>query len=246
MLSVVKNTRESAIGRGIYDATEAVRLINFQRNDNLLDKSSPNRKIGTPTIRRWLQGYNKKSKFIPPLWKPDYINDGSEIEVSFRDLIELRFIKSFKDAGVSFQTIRVCFQNAMDIVGSDRPFSNPKFRTDGKTIFERITEGVHEGAMTDLKTRQTVFKKMFDPSLKDLEFEGDELVRWWPLGQSSKLVVDPAKAFGRPVILGYGVTAEALANAVKVEGSIEAVAHLYEVPTSVVSDSIDFHERLAA
>jgi uncharacterized protein (DUF433 family)/DNA-binding transcriptional MerR regulator len=240
MLNSHKMQRVSAIGRGVYDASETLRLVNFQRDE------TTRRKVDVQTIRRWIEGYTNNTQFIPPLWKPDYINEGSELEVSFRDLIELRFIKAFRNAGVTLQTIRVCVQEAVSAVGNDRPFSTHKFRTDGKTIFEHITVGVHEGEMTDLKTRQSVFRRMIEPSLKDLEFEGDQLVRWRPLGPKSVLVVDPAKAFGRPVILGFGVTAEALALAVEVEGSFEAVARLYEVPVSAVRDSIALHERLAA
>jgi uncharacterized protein (DUF433 family) len=240
MLVAAKKSAESALGRGFYGASEAVRLINFQKND------SARRKIGIPTMRRWIMGYKVQSQIIPPLWQPDYNNHGPELEISFRDLVELRFIKTFRDAGVSLQTIRICVDRAIDLVGSERPFSTSKFRTDGKTIFELATSEVFEGSMTDLKTRQNVFKTMIEPSLKDLEFEGDALVRWRPLGQASKLVIDPAKAFGRPVILGFGVTAEVLANAVLIEGSNEAVARLYEVPISAVRDSIMLQQRLAA
>ncbi|MGL4636322.1 MAG: hypothetical protein ACRCWF_10095 [Beijerinckiaceae bacterium] len=240
MLVLAKKNPVSALGRGVYGAAEAVRLINFQKND------TARRKIGIPTIRRWIGVNNGASQKNSPLWQPDYKNQGPELEVSFRDLIELRFIKAFRDAGVSLQTIRACIDGAVELVGSERPFSTAKFRTDGKTIFEQATSKVHEGSMTDLRTRQNVFRTMIEPSLKDLEFEGDELVRWRPLGKGSNLVVDPAKAFGRPVILGFGVTAETLANAVPVEGSKEAVARLYEVPISAVRDAITLQQRLAA
>jgi uncharacterized protein (DUF433 family) len=87
---------------------------------------------------------------------------------------------------------------------------------------------------------------MIEPSLKDLEFDGDELKRWRPLGSGSLIAVDPAKAFGRPIVLGYGITTDALSRAVVVEGSNASVARLYEVPISVVRDAVDLEERLAA
>jgi hypothetical protein len=59
----------------------------------------------------------------------------SALEVSFRDLIELRFVKAFRDAGLSLQTIRECFGRAIEAVRDERPFSTLRFRTDGKTIF---------------------------------------------------------------------------------------------------------------
>jgi len=53
--------------------------------------------------------------------------------------------RAFRDAGLSLQTIRECFGRAVDVVHDARPFSTRRFRTDGKTIFFEITDGVREG-----------------------------------------------------------------------------------------------------
>jgi uncharacterized protein (DUF433 family)/DNA-binding transcriptional MerR regulator len=240
MLDRAWKQREALFGRGFYGATESVRLINFHRRE------VGSQKVGPQTIRRWIEGYAAGGKSFPPLWRADYQNRDHQLELSFRDVIELRFVKAFRDAGVSLQTIRACVERAKNQIDDARPFSTLKFRTDGRTIFQLITSDVNEGEMTDLRTRQNVFRTMIEPSLKDLEFDGDELKRWRPLGQSSKVAVDPAKAFGRPIVLGHGVTTEALASAVPVEGSQQAVARLYEVPLSVVRDAVTMQERLAA
>jgi uncharacterized protein (DUF433 family) len=169
-----------------------------------------------------------------------------QLELSFRDVIELRFIKAFRDAGVSLQTIRSCIDRARNEIDDARPFSTLKFRTDGRTIFQLITSEVREGEMTDLRTRQNVFRTMIEPSLKDLEFDGDELKRWRPLGAASKVAVDPQIAFGKPILLGLGVTTEALALAAQVEASERDVARLYEVPLAAVRDAVFLHRRLNA
>jgi len=62
--------------------------------------------------------------------------------LSFRDLIELRFVKTFRDLGVGLTTIRDCYRRAVDEIHDDRPFSTQRFRTDGKTIFLEITEKI--------------------------------------------------------------------------------------------------------
>ncbi len=240
MLETVRNQQRDLLGLGFYGAMEGVRLINFQR------QPKDYRKVGPGTVRRWLEGYKSGGKTHEPLWTADFKNPRGELELSFRDLIELRFIKAFRDAGVSLQAIRTCLERARQEVGQQRPFSTLKFRTDGKTIFSLITADIREGSMTDLRSRQNVFRTMIEPSLKDLEFDADELKRWRPLGMKSSIAVDPAKAFGRPVALGYGVTTDALRRAAIVEGSEASVARLYEVPVSVVRDAVDFEEQLAA
>jgi uncharacterized protein (DUF433 family) len=234
------------LGRGVYGAAEALRLINFRRQY----EPSP-RSISRQTIARWLRGYDYSRKGVvhhsDPLWRPDYINDDDTIELSFRDLIELRFVKAFRDVGLSLPTIRECFMRAVEAVNDQRPFSTRKFRTDGRTIFLEITYGISEGELLDLKRRQLAFRRVLAPTLHDLEFDAEIVARWYPLGTSRKtIVVDPTRAFGRPIVSEGGVPTEVLSRAVEIEGTPERVARLYEVPPSAIRDAVSFQQRLAA
>jgi uncharacterized protein (DUF433 family) len=68
-----------------------------------------------------------------------------------------------------------------------------------------------------------------------------------PLGVSCKsVVVDPARVFGRPIVVEGGVPTEVLADAVRAEGSPARVAKLYEVPLAAVQDALTFERQLAA
>jgi uncharacterized protein (DUF433 family)/DNA-binding transcriptional MerR regulator len=237
-----------ALGRGAYGAAEALRLINFQRRGAISRGIEP-RAVARNTVARWLYGYRQGTTHSEPLWEPDYIatDEDHVLEVSFRDLIELRFVKTFRDVGLSLQTIRECFDRAVEAVEDPRPFSTSRFRTDGKTIFLEITDKVHEGKLLDLKRRQNAFHRIVEPSLHDLEFDADVLARWYPLGASHKsVVVDPQRAFGRPIVSEGGVPTETIARAVQVEGSAERVAKLYELPIPAVRAAIDFQHQLAA
>ena len=237
----IDDTRiDYALGRGAYGASEALRLINFQRIP-----AKGLRKVARQTIVRWLCGY----EYGDALWTPDFspIEGDDAFDVSFRDLIELRFVKTFRDAGLSLQTFRECFGRAVDVVHDARPFSTRRFRTDGKTIFFEITDGVREGELVDLRQRQSVFHRIVEPSLHDLEFDADVLARWFPLGISRKsIVIDPSRAFGRPVVSDGGVPTQTIFLAVQVEGSPERVAKLYELPLGAVRDAVSFEKQLAA
>ncbi|QOZ09560.1 hypothetical protein XH96_19990 [Bradyrhizobium sp. CCBAU 51765] len=168
------------------------------------------------------------------------------MELSFRDLIELRFVKAFRDIGIGLPTIRACYERAAEEVKDDRPFSTQRFRTDGKTIFLEITEGLDEPKLVDLRHRQNVFRTIVEPSLKDLEFDASAVSRWFPLGiQRRSIVIDPARAFGRP-ISSTGVPTEVLARAVGLEGSTKKVAFLYNVSVTEVRDAVSFERKLVA
>jgi uncharacterized protein (DUF433 family) len=233
-----------ALGRGAYSAVESLRLLNFNRAG-----LPPARRVSRQTVARWLRGYHHgedSAHHSEPLWTPDYRNHDDQIELSFRDLIELRFVKTFRDLGVGLATIRDCYRRAVDEVNDDRPFSTQRFRTDGKTIFLDITEKDHDGRTIDLKKRQQVFRTCIEPSLRDLEFDASTVARWYPLGADRKSVlIDPARSFGRPIV-GGGVPTEIIAEAVKIEGSIEAVVSLYELSKAEIRQAIKFEQRLAA
>jgi uncharacterized protein (DUF433 family) len=233
-----------ALSRGAYSAAEGLRLLNFSRGP------APARHVSRNTVARWLRGYDFKTDegggHSEPLWQPDYSNDDDLIELSFRDLIELRFVKAFRDIGLALPTIRECYQRAAEEVHDERPFSTQKFRTDGKTIFLEITEGIQEAKLVDLRRRQNVFRTIVEPSLKDLEFDASAVARWFPLGTARKsVVVDPTRAFGRP-IAASGIPTEVLSRAVAVEGSVAKVVRLYDVTSDEVKSAMAFERKLAA
>ena len=225
-------TEPDAFGRGSYGAVESLRLLNFNRPG-----LPPARRVSRQTVARWLRGYHHgddRARYSEPLWQPDYHNDDDQIELSFRDL------------GVGLTTIRDCYRRAVDEVKDQRPFSTQEFRTDGKTIFLDITERDHDGRMIDLKKRQQVFRTFIEPSLRDLEFDASTVARWYPLGADRKSVlIDPTRSFGRPIVSG-GVPTEIIAEAIELEGSIEAVASLYELSKAEIRQAIRFEQRLAA
>jgi uncharacterized protein (DUF433 family)/DNA-binding transcriptional MerR regulator len=246
MAAMIKLSDTKILGKGVYGVSEGVRLLNFQRENTIYAKM-----VSQKTVSRWLTGYEYSAqgemRHADPLWRPDFQNDDNQIEISFRDLIELRFVKTFRDIGLSLQTIRECFQRAVHETGNERPFSTQKFRTDGRVIFLEITNGVHEGQLIDLKRKQNVFRSIVAPSLHDLQFDAEEVSRWYPLGaHKPSIVIDPARAFGRPMVSDGSVPTETLAQAVIVEGSIEKVSRLYEVPISAVRDALTFEHKLAA
>jgi len=86
----------------------ALQLINFQK----ANQASGRRKIARQTVARWLYGYEHGEA----LWRPDFLPTDNEasLEVSFRDLIELRCLsKPFALRRLSLQTIRECFGRAV-------------------------------------------------------------------------------------------------------------------------------------
>lgn len=222
------------LGIGYYTANEAARLL----------------KIPVLNVNRWLRGYDYKyrgaSYHSEPLWTPELPSYDNKIEMSFRDLIELRFVESFLRAGLGLKTIRHCLDLARDSVNDVRPFSTQKFRTDGRTIFLDTIRKSGESELLDLKKQQYVIKQVIERSFKDLDIEANAVARWRPFKGKESIVIDPKRAFGQPIAANYGVPTQVLAEAVSVERSVARVARIFEVPPAVVKDAVSFEEFLLA
>lgn len=221
------------LGIGFYSLNDAARLLGIPRRN----------------IRRWLSGYafelNGQRREMPPLWTLELPEIDGRIELGFRDLIELRFVRAFLEVGLDLHTIRNCLDYAREYVDSERPFSTRRFKTDGRTIFLESLER-SEGNLLDLKKHQYAFKNVVERSFRDLDIEDDAVARWRPYHGRATIVVDPARAFGQPIAAKSGVPTVALADAVKAEGSIARVAKLFEVAVAVVRDAVAFEGELLA
>jgi uncharacterized protein (DUF433 family) len=227
-------SKESAVplGIGYYTVAEAARLL-----------ETPPR-----NINRWLGGYSYrkdgKTNAMPRLWIPQLPEADGHIELGFRDLIELRFVRAFIKAGLGLQTIRRCLDYARECVDDPRPFSTRRFQTDGRTIFLDTARKSGENELLDLKQHQYVLGKVIESSFKDLDIDNATVARWRPFNGKTSIVIDPSRSFGQPIASRSGVPTICLADAVAAEGSVERVARLYYVSVSVVRDAVGFEKRL--
>lgn len=201
-------------------------------------------------VRRWLRGYahgaGKEETWSPPLWRPQLPEIGGILHLGFRDLVELRTIDAFRRAGLSLQQLRRAYQTAQKIVGEERPFSSARFKTDGKKLYLQIVRGTGEPDLIDLLSRQHNFNTVVDPSLKHFEYDEMEAVRWWPAAGRKLVVIDPKRAFGRPIVASTGVSTNAVSDAYALEQSYSRVANDFGISEKEVRAAVDFERALAA
>ena len=229
-------TNYPLIGVGLYTVPEASRLTGV----------SPAR------IRRWIKGYTYKvgesTRESNPVWRTQLPIIDDTVALGFQDLMEVRFIDAFREHGVSWGRIRLAAQRAQSLFKYDHPFSMRRFQTDGRTIFAEIADGSREMALLDLIKSQYAFKRVVSPSLvAGLEFSSnDSVVRWWPMGKSSSIVLDPQRGFGQPIDSKFGVPTVNLSNAYLAEKSYDKVARWYDVSEKAVRDAVKYERKLAA
>lgn len=222
------------VGVGLYSLPEAAALTG----------------VSAPAISRWVFGYTsrKEGERIEhlPVWTSQLAGHEQKA-LGFLDLLEVRFVAAFKQHGVSLQAIRTASRYARECFNSPHPFACREFKTDGRTIFAEVIEKeeVEDHALIDLVKRQYAFKEVITPSLyRGIEYgEQGTPLSWHPNG-NKHVILDPQRAFGRPIDEASGIPTEVLYSAYQAEEDIGLVARLYEVEPKTVKAAVAFEQGL--
>lgn len=226
------------IGTGIYPLNQAARLVGAEPR----------------ALRRWLRGYSRQHNGehvrSEPLWTTQLKDEGlTEDVIGFRDLLEARMVTAFVRHGVDLRVIRATIDTASQLFSTGYPLTQQRFLTDGKRIFmEAIETATGEAKMIDVVKKQFVFSDIIKPSLyAGIEYGVDGAVRWFPFGKRKTIVLDPALQFGTPVLVHAGIPTDTIyASYLAEAGDTSMVARVFNITPKMVSDAIEFEERLAA
>lgn len=227
---------EKYIGQGIYTVPEVSRLT-----------GAP-----SPNIYNWLfggsvSGYQKGIPHRKPALAHQFDLMNHIANVSFKDLIQIRFVHFFREQGVSLQTIRNASQNACTLLSTTHPFCSAEFKTDGINLLAEVIEKNGESSLIELKNLQHVFKDVISPFLTTLEYDNESVSRWWHKDGDGHVIIDPMRNFGRPSLETEGCPTEAIYEAYLAnDKSVEIVSDWYEIPTEAVFHAVQFEEKLAA
>ncbi len=206
-------------------------------------------RVSIGRIRRWLKGYDFRSgerlRHSDAVWQGELRPIENKLALSFRDLLELRFVDAFIRVGVSWRTMRRAHGKAQAQLKTTHSFCSNRIFTDGRRILLRQGEEDSDHILIDLVNNQAEFARIVEPFRKELQFSGSDIV-WWPLGKERQIILDPKRNFGQPSAARSGVPTTVLARSVKTNGSVEAVSHWFEVSEGEVRDAVEFEMRLAA
>ena len=251
-------SRRSLLGIGLYPVAQATRLVRVHLRIEYGDEAGlPSR----DSIRRWAKGYGSEraegGPMRPPVVRSSLAEAGLPDILTFADLVELHFVAIFRRHGVSMPTIRRAAERAAQRFGTPHPFAVRRFSTDGKTIFAELREEAASGTprsfsrdtfLEDLKTSQGVFDDVVAPFIRKIvQWREDDAARLlWPLGRDRGIVLDPERAFGKPIHHASGVPTCALFEASKSGESPAEIAEWYGVEEDVVRRAVDYEKELEA
>jgi uncharacterized protein (DUF433 family) len=224
---------DSLLGLGIYSVPDAAHLTGIE----------------AATLHRWLRGYHyaRHGAKIPS----DRVIHGElptldrTFAMSFLDLQEARCLQEFRKRQIGWKRLRDVHEKARIALGTNHPFSTGQFKTVGREIMRDFADEHGDQVLLDIARDQTAFREFLQPYLRGLRFIGNFPALWFPLESSARVVIDPKRSFGRPVVSKRGVPTSVLARSYKVEKSYERVARWYEVDLPSVKDAVAYEKRLA-
>lgn len=234
MRGSTKANKPELLDVGLYTPTEVARILG----------------IHPSTIARWIEGYsfplaNHFRSKRPPVFVPALPRIQGRITVTFLDLVQLRVVRAFREAGVTLPRIRVAGQTAGDVFGTSHPLAHLRLSTDGRSVWSVIGRG---DGLVDLSSGgQTAFPELVASSLKEITYASETGLaeRWYAAGPGGGVVLDPSVAFGAPVTVDDHVPTRAIWDQSISEPNPERLANWFEIDVVRVHDALRFERRLA-
>jgi uncharacterized protein (DUF433 family) len=215
------------ISLGSYGIPEAARLAQVKQR----------------TVRGWITDSPADRKGF--LRANDFPSVSDRHALSFLDLIDLLVVGRFRDAGVSLQTVRRVYALLAERLQSPHPFCHRQLLTDGRSIFMSTVNQAGDRRLEEVLTGQHAMPKVLLPYLRQIEYAPDsQTAARWHIADG--VVLDPERAFGKPVIASEGTTTYVLAQAYRANGQdVDLVADLYNVAPVAVKQAVAFEAEYA-
>jgi uncharacterized protein (DUF433 family) len=201
------------------------------------------------TIRYWTLGAETRNPVIsiasknPPL-------------LSFMDLLECWVLASLRHKeGIPMPAIRAAVETLRKNYKSKHPLVESEFETDGVHLFVRDAIGLVNLSMHDQRVLEGIMKAYLKRIDRDIEgvarrlypFTRRSFLRESSLSDIPKIVmIDPAIAFGKPVLNGSGISTAVLAGRHRGGDSIQSLAREYGRKTSEIQEAIEWETPAAA
>lgn len=223
----------TTLSTGIYTIPDAARILGFS----------------LPKMRRWLKGSDaagsvEESPARYGINSMGIEGEGAQKHMDFLSLIEIYTVIRLRELKVSFPTIRRAWADLAQRLGVEHPFAAQSLFVDGAKL---LTE--NDNLYYELGTNgQIAIRKVLEPFLNKVDFETTTHIaeRLHPLGRESHVVVDPRRAFGRPIVSGTAVTTEALASLYRGGETSESLAQQFELSEMAIQDALKFEHCIAA
>jgi uncharacterized protein (DUF433 family)/transposase-like protein len=211
----------------------------------LYSMSDVDRHLGlrSGTARRWIDGYRRGSRMLPPVIRPEHTGEDA---VTWGEFVETRLLAGYRVRGVSLQRLRPAVVRLRAELGTDYPLaqSHPFLDVEGRELVRRVQD--ETGLERDLllvvvRSDQTVMSLPVSDFTRDAVYEAGVVRALKPGTDTPDVRIDPLRQSGSPVV--RSVPTAVLAEGFRAGETIEDLAELYELPELHIQQAIRFEMR---
>ncbi len=200
-------------------------------------------RVSSMTVRRWLYGYRTPDREVRSI-----LGEQEKAPlVSFLRLAEIVVAKSFRKNRMKMERIRDAHDFAQQELGVEFPFASMKLEPLGGHILHRFDEEQPGISLATLDTRlqQWTLPGLVIETLHTFDYELELAARWYPVGKTVPIVIDPRYSAGVPTIQDRRVTIQAIYKRFKAGYSTRFIASDLRVNRDIVEEAIRYADKVA-
>lgn len=199
------------------------------------------------TVRRWLYGYKSESARMRPVFGTKKRTKEASAEISFLQLAEIVVVGRFRHRRVTLERLRRAHQYARDFFDIEYPFASLKLKTDGAHVLGVFQEREPGASLLSLdQFGQWTLPGGVVKVLEAFDFEENLAARWFPIGRTVPIVIDPRYGAGRPTIPERRLTIETIYKRWRAGQTIKFIASDFKLLPSLVETTLQYAENYTA
>ncbi len=197
--------------------------------------------VATSTLRSWVVGRPFPAR-SGARWSQPVIRlpKGERRFLSFTNLVEVHVLAAMRRKhALKLEVIRKAVRYVHDALDVEHSLATERFKTNGVDLFvERLGKIVHAS-----REGQLGMKAVLAGSLARVEYDArGRAIRLFPLLRRAdapkSIVIDPRRAFGRPVIVGTAVPVADVRSRFDAGDSVEELARDFDVAPELIEDAL--------
>jgi uncharacterized protein (DUF433 family) len=204
--------------------------------------------ISESTLRSWLYGrlYRTRSGLVKRTKAIIQPADARNEILSFYNLVEAHVLLFQRQVyGIKLPAVRTAVEHVKKTLGLERPLIHQVFYTDGRDLF--IKELEEKVIINASRRGQLGIWQILNMYVERIDRDQDGLAaKLFPVRASQtngpRIVIDPKISFGRPVLVGTGITASVLWHRKRLGEDVDDISKDYGIDPRAVEEAISYYK----
>lgn len=211
----------TVLEREMYEVGEAARLLGLHAR----------------TLRNWLDGYSARGKLYRPVLREE--PTGSDL-LTWGEFIEAGHLTAYRrEQRVPLPELRAYIDSWREKLGIPYPLAHQQpYVAPGPGLMDMAEHDDGVRVMYRFSDGQTTLMPWAEEFVHKVEFDGNIAQRYWPSGRDQRVVIDPDRSFGAPIV--EGIRTEVLFEMFLAGDPVDEIAESYDLKNAVVEAAIRF------